>query len=108
MTVGSRPRRGESATRRGPRRPSDVAASWFASLQSVGAEYRRAEAAARAAADRETVRLRREARADARATAACLLDGQRWRFTLAQQTDRRALATALERRDSARRKVVLL
>jgi len=105
MTVmGSRRRSDDAgAFRRESRRLLADSAAWLASLQSVAAEYRRAEAAARADAARETVRLRREARDDARAAAAWVRDQQRARSVLTEQHDRRLLTRALERRDTVRR-----
>ena len=115
VVMGTRRRRrddGGSTSRRrgqrGRRLSASDATSWLATLQSVSDEYRRAEAAARAEAERETVRLRRAERADARATAASLLDAERRRSAATEQAERRALTSSLERRDGARRQALLL
>jgi len=93
--------------RRGPRHRTSDAAPWLASLQSVATQYRRAKAEERAAELRETVRLRREAREDARTVASSELDLQRMRSVFAEQKDRLALSSARERRTSARRQAAV-
>jgi len=82
------------------------AAVWLASLKSVAAEYQRAKAEERAVALRDTVRLKREARENALTAANSEMDMQRMRSAFAEQKDRRAVSSALERRDSDRRRVV--
>jgi len=82
-------------------------AAWLASLQSVVTEYRRAKAVERAAEQRETVRLRREARDDARTAASSELDQRRMRSAFAEQRDRRAVSSALERKAIARRQAAV-
>ena len=90
-----------------PRHRTSDAAAWLASLQSVATQYRRTEAEERAAELRETVRLRREAREDARTVASSELDWQRMRSAFAEQKDRLALSSARERRTSARRQAAV-
>ena len=90
-------------SRRGPRRATGDVAVWLASLQSVATEHRRAKAEERAAALRETVRLQREARQDAQMVASSELDRLRMRSSFAEQKDRRAVTSALERQANARR-----
>jgi len=68
---------------RGRRQLTSDAAAWLASLQSVATEYRRAKAEESISEQRETVRLRRVARQDARAAANTELDRQRTRSLLA-------------------------
>jgi len=95
-------------TRRRTRQETgDVVAAWLASLEAVGTEYRRAKAEKQAAALREKVRLRREAREDSRTTAVSEIDRQRMRAALTEQKDRRTVSSALERQASSRRQSVV-
>ena len=92
---------------RRPRQLNNDAAAWLASLQSVANEYRRVKAEEQTAELRETVRLRRVAREDARTAASSELEWQRMRYALAEQKDRRALSSALERQAGARRQAAV-
>ena len=88
------------------RRSTGNVAAWLDSLQSVTTAYRRAKLEERAAALRETVRLRREARDYGRSAASSELDRQRIQSAFMEQQDRCAMSSALERRNSAHRQAV--